>query len=184
MVSTGLFTTSDLTTISRAAVLAEGLTRAYFNLAPDEWKENPYTIFTHKHVGKALHEQDVFAHVVRYKARVGRPKAPRPGERETYGVVLQDPNILLALLRSAMHDLWTLGLFILTHELTHIVRFRKYHVDFFAPVEGRDKEEKLVHGITQEILAGVTNTDYILSLYEDQWRRALKIATITRHQWR
>ena len=135
MVSTGLFTTSDLTTISRAAVLAEGLTRAYFNLAPDEWRENPYTIFTHKHVGKALHEQDVFAHVVRYKTRVGQSKAARPGERETYGVVLQDPNILLALLRSAMHDLWTLGLFILTHELTHIIRFRKYHVDFFAPVE-------------------------------------------------
>ena len=184
MDATGLFTTSDLTTISRAASLAEGLTRAYFNLAPDEWKENPYTIFTHKHVGKALHEQDVFAHVVRYKPRVGTPKAPRPGEKETYGVVLQDPEDSSALLRSAMHDLWTLGLFILTHELTHIVRFRKHHVDFFAPVEGREQEEKLVHGITQEILAGVTNTDYILSLYEDQWRRGLKITTVTRYQWR
>ena len=43
------------------------------------------------------------------------------------------------------------------------------------PSKTADKEEKLVHGITQEILAGVTNTDYILSLYEDQWRRALKM---------
>jgi hypothetical protein len=174
MVSTGLFTTSDLSTISKAAVLAERLTQSYFNLAPDEWKENPYSIFTHKHVGRALDEQDVFAHVVRYEPRV-QSKAARPGEKETYGVVLQDPNILLALLRSAMHDLWTLGLFILTHELTHIIRFKKYHVDFFAPVEDRDKEEKLVHEITQEILSGVTNTDYILSLYEKQWRAALKI---------
>ncbi|MGO9570308.1 MAG: hypothetical protein ACLP5H_22485 [Desulfomonilaceae bacterium] len=156
-------------------MLAEGLTHAYFDLATDEWRENPYTIFTQKHVGKALHEQDVFAHVVRYKTKVGQSKAARPGERETYGVVLQDPNILLALLRSTMHDLWTLGLFILTHELTHIIRFRKYHVDFFAPVEDRDREEKFVHGITQEILAGVTNTDYILRLYENQWRGALKI---------
>ena len=81
MVSTGLFTTSDLRTISRAAVLAEGLTRAYFDLTPDEWKENPYTIFTHKHVGKALHEQDVFAHVVRYEAKVGITQGP-PTRRE------------------------------------------------------------------------------------------------------
>ncbi len=175
MVSTGLFTTSDLTTISKAAVLAERLTEAYFHLAPDEWRENPYTIFTHKHVGKALHEQDVFANVVRYEARVRQSNAAVSRERETYGVVLQDPNILLALLRSAMHDLWTLGLFILTHELIHIIRFRKYHVDFFAAYEDRDKEENVVHGITQEILAGVTNTDYILSLYENQWRRPLRI---------
>jgi hypothetical protein len=175
MVSTGLFTTSDLTTIGKAAVLAERLTQSYFNLAPHEWKENPYTIFTHKQVGKALYEQDVFAHVVRYETTAGRSKKGRPGEKESYGVVLQDPNILLALLRSAMHDLWTLGLFILTHELTHIVRFKKYHVDFFAPVEDRDREEKLVHGITQEILAGTMNTDYVLSLYEKQWCGALKI---------
>jgi len=177
MVSTGLFTGSDLTIISRAAVLAERLTEAYFNLAPHEWKENPYTILTRKQVGEALHEQDVFAHVIRYRNRVGQSKASRPLASETYGVVLQDPAILSALLRSAMHDLWTLGLFILTHELIHIIRFRKYQVDFFAPVEDRDKEEKLVHGITQELLAGVTNTDHILSLYENQLSRAPKIKT-------
>jgi hypothetical protein len=175
MVSTGLFTTSDLTTISRAAVLAERLTEQYFHLAPDEWKRNRYSIFTHKQVGRALHEQDVFAHVIRYKTRAGQPKAAQTVGREAYGVVLQDPNILAALLRSAVYDLWTLGLFVLTHELTHIVRFRKYGVDFFAPAGDRDKEEKVVHGITQEILAGVTNTDHILGLYERQLDRALKI---------
>ncbi len=141
MLSTGLFTAADLGTISRAAALAERLTQAYFDLAPDEWKENPYTIFTHKQAGPPLYEKDVFAQVIRYRARVERSKTAHPGRRETYGVVLQDPNILLALLRSTMHDLWTLGLFILTHELIHIIRFRKCRVDFFASVEDRDKEE-------------------------------------------
>jgi hypothetical protein len=75
---------------------------------------------------------------------------------------------LLALLRSSLHDLWTLGLFILTHELVHIIRFRKYGADFFACVQERDKEEKLVHDITREILSGVTNTDYLLKLYDSQ----------------
>ncbi|MGB6063747.1 MAG: hypothetical protein WBG50_03000 [Desulfomonilaceae bacterium] len=175
MLSTGLFTTADLRTISRAAALAEKLTQVYFDLAPDEWKVNPYTIFTHKQMGPPLYEQGVFAQVIRYQARVERSKTAQPGQRETYGVVLLDPNILLALLRSTMHDLWTLGLFILTHELTHIIRFRKCQADFFAPVEYRDREEKRVHGITQEILAGVTNTDHILGLYENRLHEALRI---------
>ena len=78
---------------------------------------------------------------------------------------IQDPNILRALLRSYEHDLWTLGLFVLTHELIHIVRFRRFGVDFFATTRERDREEDLVHGITREVLAGVTNTDYVLGLY-------------------
>ena len=174
MLSTGLFTEADLRTISRAAALAEKLTQAYFDLAPDEWKEHPYAILTQKQVGPPLFEQDIFAQVIRYRARVERSKTDRPGQMEKYGVVLQDPNILLALLRSTMHDLWTLGLFILTHELTHIVRFWKCQVDFFAPVEERDIEETRVQGITQEILSGVTNTDYILSLYDHRLHLSLR----------
>lgn len=166
MHTAGLFTRSDLTTISRAAALAERLTMGYFGLPQEEWKLNPYGIFTRKEVDASLHETDVFANVIRYR----RPKLERrtaPPE-EKYGIVLQDPNILLALLRSSEHDLWTLGLFILTHELIHIVRFRRFDVDFFASQEDARKEELIVHEITREMLAGVTNTDYIIRQYQHQ----------------
>ncbi len=159
----GLFTRSDLTTISRAAALAERLTTRYFGLAEDEWKRSSYGIFTRKEVDISLHEKDAFANVIRY--RKSRPR-PSSGQEEKYGIVLQDPNILLALLRSCEHDLWTLGLFILTHELTHIVRFRKFDVNFFAEADEAGKEEHTVHEITREILAGVANTDYIIRLYQ------------------
>jgi hypothetical protein len=166
MHTTGLFTRSDLTTISRAAALAERLTTEYFGLSQEEWKVNPYGIFTRKEVDVSLHETDVFANVIRYrKPKLGRCTAP-PDEK--YGIVLQDPNILLALLRSFEHDLWTLGLFILTHELTHIVRFRRFDVDFFASEEEAKEEERIVHEITRETLAGVTNTDYIIRQYQHQ----------------
>lgn len=145
--------------------MAEGLTWRYFNLPPDEWKRNPYGIFTRKEVDHALLEPDVLAQVVRYRPGTSSRAAK---EEPRYGVVLQDPNILLALLRSCAHDLWTLGLFVLTHELVHIVRFRKDGADFFASAHERDKEERVVHAMTREILSGVTNTDYILSLYESQ----------------
>jgi hypothetical protein len=165
MSSAGFFTSADRNVLGKAAALAEGLTWRYFDLPADEWKRNPYGIFTRKEVDGSLLEPDVLAQVVRYRpARSPRATA----EDARYGIVLQDPNILLALLRSCAHDLWTLGLFVLTHELVHIVRFRKSGADFFAGAHERDKEERVVHAMTREILSGVTNTDYVLSLYESE----------------
>ena len=138
--------------------MAENLTQQYFNTA-EEWKREPYLLFTLQQVGKQLYEQHAFANVVQVT-----PKSKSTKSR--YGIILQDPNILLALLRSQFHDLWTLGLFVLTHEMVHIIRFRKYDVDVFASKHDRDKEEKIVHGITREILAGAGNTDYIIKLFE------------------
>ncbi|MBI5250864.1 MAG: hypothetical protein HY912_15360 [Desulfomonile tiedjei] len=145
--------------------MAERLTTGYFCLPQDEWRRNPYGVFTRKEVDVSLYEKDAFANVVRYRKPISR----RPATcEEKYGIVLQDPNILLALLRSSKHDLWSMGLFILTHELAHIVRFRKFGVDFFAAPEEAGTEERIVHDITREILAGVTNTDYIINLYQHQ----------------
>lgn len=167
MFSAGLFTQSDFRTITKAAALAETLTQRFFSLPVDGWKREPYAIFTRKEVSRKLHEQDAFAQVIRYAKG---PVCPhRTPHKERYGVVLQDPNILMALLRSSNHDLWTLMLFVLTHELVHIVRFSRYNVDFFAPVADRDNEERLVHDMTREILSGVDNTDNLITLYEKMY---------------
>ncbi len=166
MGSLGYFTRSDRGVLQKAASLAEGLTQRYFGLAEDVWKRKPYGIFTLKDVNNSLCNPDAFANVIRFKPCHGHPSEER--QTDKYGIVLHDPNILLALLRSACPDLWTLGLFILTHELTHIVRFREYDVDFFASEEDRDEEEDRVHGMTREILSGVTNTDYVLHLYDSE----------------
>jgi hypothetical protein len=164
MTPTVFFTQADRVIIDKAASLAERLTVGYFGLAENEWKRSPYGIFTRRDVNSTLYESDVFANVIRLK---GRPTGSSPeAQREKYGILLQDPNILLALLRSERHDLWTLGLFVLTHELVHIIRFQKYQVDFFASPEDRDEEEQFVQGVTRRILAGVTNTDHVLSLYD------------------
>lgn len=166
MGSLGYFTKSDRWIIQRAAFLAEGLTQRYFGLSEDIWKRNPYGIFTLEEVNGALSSPNAFANVIRYESR--RDTLGKDSRKYRYGVVLHDPNILLALLRSSRHDLWTLGLFVLTHELAHIVRFRNFGVDFFASETDRDNEEGAVHGMTREILSGVINTDYVLNLYESQ----------------
>jgi hypothetical protein len=163
MRSTGFFTASDRETIRRAALLAEGLTQRYFNFAHDFWKRNPYNIFTRREAGKALFHEDAFASVVRFQ--YPNDPASRKSKPVEYGIVLHDPNILLAMLRSSWHDLWTLGLFIVTHELIHIVRFRDYEVDFFASSQERDREENTVQAVTRDILSGAINMDHILELY-------------------
>lgn len=168
MGSPGSFTRSDRLVIQRAALLAERLTQDYFGLADDAWTRNPYGIFTIQEVDMSASCPIAFANVVRFEFPSGA--TDRHSGKGRYGVVLHDPNILLALLRSSCHDLWTLGLFVLTHELTHIVRFRHYDVDFFAAGRDRDNEEATVGAMTREMLAGVTNTDYILDLYESRVR--------------
>ncbi len=166
MGAAGLFTASDLAIICRAASLAERLIEKHFNLNKDHWKSEPYSIFTLKQVNTGLYEPDVFANVVKLKARQNQRQ--KVAAAENYGIVLQDPNILRALLRQSGHDLWTMSLFVLTHELIHVVRFKKFNVDFFAESGAREAEENLVQCITGDILSGVTNTDQLLALYADR----------------
>lgn len=162
MVPRGSFTPSDLATIDRAAILAESLTCNYFDLANDEWKRNPYSVYTRRELDSAWYEEGVFASVVRMRRR----KAPETRSDEVFGIFLQDPNILRALLQTSQTDLWNLMLFVLTHELTHIVRFRTHGVDFFASVAARDAEEEVVHDITRKILSGVTAVETLVRLRE------------------
>lgn len=163
MTEAGLFTQADIKTICRAAALAEMLTTDYFGLTRDEWKKHPYSILTRQHVAKTFHEQDVFASLVKYAPGPAKPASRRADQK--YGIILQDPNILLALLRSWEHDLWTMGLFVLTHELVHIIRFSRFGVDFWAGSQDRDREEDRVHAITGELLSGVTKATHLLGHY-------------------
>lgn len=166
MTTEGLFTESDRFIVNRASLLAESLVLRYFDLAPDEWIRNPYSLFTWKETAPWLRDSNVLAQTVRIGSKNKRSNSKAGVDTSCYGVLLQDPAILRTLLRPDKHDLWTLGLFVLTHELVHIVRFRRFGADFFGAGEDREKEENLVHQVTREILSGVENTDKLLSLYE------------------
>ena len=165
----GQFTVYDLNTIDRAVVLAERLASDYFGLASDEWTRNPYGVLTRKEIDPSLYEEGVFAQVIRYeRAESPKAKQERRAKRD-FGIILQDPHILRALLRANLQDLWTLALYIMTHELIHIVRFRRRQAEFFSSVAEREKEERVVHGITQEILADIP-MEFFLSPYGSDWQ--------------
>lgn len=164
MPSHGLFTSSDLETIGRAGLLAENLAGDYFGMTASDWRECPYAVFTRTQVDTELHADHVFAQVFQYVPT--RKRESKTDGRQIFGVALQDPIILNALLRTMGHDLWTLGLYIMTHEVIHVVRFCRDGVDFFADPELCRQEESLVHTISREILSGVANTDRLFQLYD------------------
>ncbi len=155
----GLFTQSDLETISRAAKLAENLTCDFFGLPSNEWKLNPYRMLTLKNVSRDFHIDQVFAHVVRIQTVKKSSKVSEASG--LYGVVLQDPYILRELFRTESLELWPLALYVMTHELTHIVRFKKFEVDFFGSGVDRKNEEEAVDGFTREILHGTVSLKHI-----------------------
>lgn len=165
MIPTGQFTVYDLNTIGRAALLAEGLAVDFFGLPRDEWIRNPYGVLTRKQIDPVLYEADVFAQVVQYKHSDASSERTGRRRKKDFGIILQDPHILRALLRSSPHDLWSLALYIMTHELIHIIRFRRREAQFSSTTAERDKEERLVHGMTREILAGIPIMESVLSIY-------------------
>jgi len=59
--------------------------------------------------------------------------------------------------------------YIFTHELVHIVRFCNFLKRFDVPEVEREKEEKIVHSKTYEILEDlpVPKLDYILDSYKN-----------------
>lgn len=93
--------------------------------------------------------------------------APGIYPRDYYRVCLQDHNILQFLEREKQVDLFPLMIYILTHELVHIIRFRKFQQRFDVSREEKDKEETKVHQATFDILKPIKkiNLEPVLDSY-------------------
>ena len=70
-----------------------------------------------------------------------------------YRVCLQDHNILRTLKARPQISLFPLLLYVITHELVHVVRFSQFLALFEACGKEQAEEEARVHQLTQEILA-------------------------------
>jgi hypothetical protein len=136
--------------VNEAACIAEEVTSDFFKLS--HWRRARYDILTLE----ALREEEISAHAL---ALVAKYHGCQPGRLlssaafDFYRVCLQDHNILRALKSQPGLSLFPLLLYILTHELVHIVRFSQFQALFEAPEEERRREEERVHRLTQDILA-------------------------------
>ena len=138
--------------LKEAAVIAEEVTSDFFKLSPCHWRRARFDILTLE----GLRAEEISSHALALVAKYdGYPqdRLLRSAAFDFYRVCLQDHNILKTLEHVDVLSLFPLLLYLVTHELVHIVRFSQFLALFEAPEDHKQEEEKRVHRLTQKILA-------------------------------
>ncbi len=147
------FSTDHLAQLDAASQRAEELTGDYFHLPSFGPRRYLYEVATEVSCRPDERAPDAFAQLCRY---VRHP--PAAGDRRRakhyYRVCLQDESILKATARPGVpFTLSSLLLYIMTHELIHIVRFEQFRHPFVTDPADREAEEARVHRLTYDLLS-------------------------------
>ena len=162
------FKSRELLTVSEALDIAEDKTCDFYKFSADQWRRHPYDIRTISDLKPNQVVPDAFA-LLHKCPKVLKGLEPRKNSRDFYFICLQDHLILKALARDSNLGLLPLLVYIFTHELVHIVRFSNFFQRFDISGKGREREERVVHNTTHEILKDLPmpRLDYVLESYGD-----------------
>lgn len=141
------FNLEELALLRRCLERSEGLVAASFRIPALPSKQYPYEVATLGELSEAERAEEAFAHLVVYERQRAR------GEERLYRICLQDGTILARLSDGGPSWLAALLVYVLTHELVHVVRFQRAEQTYAAAGAERDREEDLVHRLTLELLA-------------------------------
>jgi hypothetical protein len=164
------FSPEHLGTINKAVALAEELVSNHYKMSANQWLHRRYDIKTLSELAPDEIVSGPFAQIVRYEGR-HRNRNLGSSAYDLYKICLQDHAILAILEQRPKLKLLPFILYIVTHELIHIVRFSKFQQHFDASPEERLEEEKRVHIKTHEILkaCNVPGLAEVLIFY-NEWR--------------
>jgi len=152
--------------------MAEELVSNHYKLSATQLLQLNYDVKTLADLSREEIVDNHFAQIIRYaeKKKTAFPDGP---VKDFYKVCIQDHSILRAIERFDDLDLFAFALYIVCHELIHIIRFRKFLQHFDAPFHEKLDEEVRVHVKTHEILNNVTikNIVPVLEFYK-RWTQA------------
>lgn len=157
MPTTRYFNTKELLKVDEAVKTAEELVNNFFKMSSGQWLKNRYDIKTAKDLLSCERVLGPFAQVIKYE---GQKKDAALGSSSfsLYKVCLQDETILSMV--NSSHDLLLKPflLYILVHELVHVVRFSKFQKRYENKNEAdvTFDEERKVHFLTHTILEPVS----------------------------
>lgn len=145
------FSRGQIEIVNESVAMAEDLVHDYYKMSTSQWLRLRYDIKTLANLAKDEIVFGRFAQVVRYERK---PNDRRSGSYtyDFYKICLQDHTILNTLGKSPQIELLPFALYIITHELIHVVRFRKFLQNFDASDEETHAEEMRVHINTKEVL--------------------------------
>jgi hypothetical protein len=137
------FTPGEISWVDKALEIAEDSTCNHYHISTSNWKKYDFEISNLASRGLAQISRYVYPSPYRI---------PTTYPRDYYRVCLQDHNILRVVDRREGIELFPLMVYILTHELVHVVRFRKFMQRFDVGAEEKAVEESKVHQTTYQIL--------------------------------
>ena len=160
------FRKEDLRTVSEALVIAEDTIGDFYKFSFGQWKRHRYDVKTLLDLKYREITPNAFALLNKCSRAVSNFES-KTKKMDFYFICLQDDRILEALRRDKSLGLLPLLIYIFTHELVHIVRFCNFSQRFEISGVGKEKEERIVHTATYEILKdlSIPKLDYILESY-------------------
>ena len=163
------FKNEELSTVSDALEIAEENIGDFYKFSFEQWKRHHYEVKTLSSLVDDEITSNAFA-LLNKGTRITSGFDSKTKERDFYFICLQDHQILKALGRDNNLSAMPLLVYVLTHELVHIVRFCNFYQRFDLAHMDRDMEEKVVHTTTYEILKDLSlpKMDYVLEAYQDQ----------------
>ena len=146
----GLFSPPQQSLVRRALDEAEEHTSNHYCIPPHRWDRFPYDLITRKDREWAPIPEAALAKV----QRIEQLSTRRKEKIGFYRIQLNDPTILSAARRENLEDaLYPFLVYILTHEMVHLVRLGTLLGDPEPPLsEDVDLEEERVDRISRRIL--------------------------------
>jgi hypothetical protein len=139
-------------------------------MSPGQWLRSSYDVKTLADLVQDEIFHGPFAQIIRYE---GKPRNRSLGSAtyDFYKICVQDHSILSVLAQSDNLIMYPFTLYIICHELVHIVRFKRFLQNFVASPEETMIEEKRVHEITHRILEPVRipGISHVFGFYQN-WR--------------
>ncbi|MBU4068872.1 MAG: hypothetical protein KKH17_11365 [Proteobacteria bacterium] len=164
------FNTDQIKIVTDSVGIAEELVSNHYKMSASQWLHRRYDVKTLVDLNPAEIVHGPYAQIIRYKGQ-RRDTSLGSSTYDFYKICLQDHSILAIIEQLSEMKLFSFTLYIIIHELIHIVRFSKFLQSFDASPEEKLAEEVRVHEKTHEILKAVrfSGLTEVIKFY-NKWR--------------
>lgn len=145
------FSRDEIVLLSEAIEISEELISDFFKISTSQWKHYRYDIQSLKDLCEEEITDGAFAQIHRY-GRCPQTRLRGSEHVDYFKICLQDHVIRRALKRDPLIKLLPLSLYIVSHELIHVIRFAKFLQNFNATPTEKEREETRVHTLTYQLL--------------------------------
>ncbi|PID39992.1 MAG: hypothetical protein CR984_05520 [Proteobacteria bacterium] len=160
--------------VNTTVSMAEELVSNFYKMSTSQWAGPKYDIKTLADLNASEIVSGPFAQIIRYEGKL-KNELLGSGTYDFYKICIQDHSIKKVLDEHPDITLAPFALYVVAHELIHIVRFSRFLQNFNASNEEKLAEERRVHGITHDILDAVNTPDMtsVLAFYAS-WRAPIE----------